>query len=73
MVDVGGESLIEKVAAVFGDDDSEMDEFDLDSFKDSVDIPENERDLISSMIICAADDIRGWGSAANVYIAFQIV
>ena len=59
MVTDGGDSLIEKVAAVLGDDDSEMDEFDLDSFNDSVDSPENERDLISSIIIRAADEIRG--------------
>lgn len=46
----GGDSLIDKVAAVLGDEDSEMDEFDFDSRKDSVDRPEKERHLISSMI-----------------------
>lgn len=51
MVVEGGDSLIENVAAVFGDDDSEMDEFDLDSLSDSLDKPEKDRDLISSIII----------------------
>jgi len=51
VVDDGGDSLIEKVATVFGDDDSEIEEFDFDSFKDSLDMLVNKRDLISSMII----------------------
>lgn len=34
----GGDSLMEKVA-VFGDDASEFDEFDLDSLSDSMDMP----------------------------------
>ena len=43
----GGDSVIENVA-VFGDEDSEMDEFDLDSLRDSVERPGSECDLTSS-------------------------
>ena len=64
--------LLENVAAVLGDEDSEIEEFDLDSFRDCVDIPENILDLISSMMVWAAEEILGCGSAANVYIAFQM-
>lgn len=69
----GGDSLIEKVPPVFGEEPSEIDDIDLDSFNDSIDSPENERDLISSMTICADEAIWACGSAARVYIAFQII
>lgn len=50
---------MENVVAVLGDDDSEMDEFDFDSLNDSLDIPESERDLISSIMSWADEEILG--------------